>query len=214
MGLRIGLNNQKIIDLGLGSLLHDVGKTHLPIEILNKPGPLTGEEFQVVKTHAREGFEVLKLCDDLGPLARSISLQHHERFDGSGYPRHLAGDDITYLARLVGAIDVYDALTSERVYRTAYPNHIALKQFLYKGNPAFDPNIIKYVHMVVCPYPPGTIVRLSNGEIAVVAAVNEKDLYKPNVICVGADGRGKGIKVDLLKEPDIDIVGTTELRLD
>ena len=112
--------------LGLGLLVHDVGKLAVPPEILNKPGRLTAEEFAVMKTHPVAGVELLRPAD-MSPLSLSVVRDHHERIDGSGYPEKLSGAQIQEFPRIAAVADVYDAVTSERVYKDAAPPHIGVR---------------------------------------------------------------------------------------
>jgi len=117
LGIKLGLSLSDLLELGFGALLHDTGKTRVPLEILNKPGPLTGEERAVVQQHPAWGIQTLGASLGKRPLARSVVLHHHERLDGSGYPDGLVGQAIPPFVRVAGMADVYDALTSQRPYR-------------------------------------------------------------------------------------------------
>jgi putative nucleotidyltransferase with HDIG domain len=125
-----------------GALLHDVGKIAIPDHVLRKPGPLTDEEWDNMRTHARTGFEILRSVEFLRP-ASDIVLAHHERYDGAGYPRNLAGEDIPLGARIFAIADAFDAMTSDRIYRPAMPAEQALAEILRNSGTQFDPAAVR-----------------------------------------------------------------------
>lgn len=206
LGRKGGIRGQKLRDLGLGALMHDVGKRHISRQILNKPSSLASDEFDTIRTHSRLGWEDLAGVAELGPIARSASLQHHERYDGGGYPKGLAGDDICWIARYVAVADVFDALTSDRPYRAGIPNHIVLRDYMPLGHQAFEPAVLQILHKIACPYPPGSWVALSSGDVAVVLKVLEGDLSRP---VVRLEGEG-GPTIELAQRDDLSIVGLAE----
>jgi len=157
--------------LGVGLLLHDIGKLAVPGEILRKPGRLTAEEEAVMRTHPDAGAELLS-HDAYSPLVRAVVREHHERWDGTGYPRGLAGRDIHQLARIAAVADVYDAVTSERPYMPARPPHVGVGVITRGAGTAFDPEVVKVFRAAVHPYPVGSELRLAEGPIGVVARVD------------------------------------------
>lgn len=167
-GITLGYSREDLFRLGMGAILHDIGKIHVPEEILNKPGPLTGEEFEVVKQHTVWGYELLRCLSDVGHASACVALQHHERHDGHGYPEGLRGDEIHPFARIVAVADVFDALTSDRAYRRALPVHEAWEMLAGSGGFLFDFRIVRAFLYNVAAYPVGTVVALSSGEIGVV----------------------------------------------
>ena len=126
LGLKLGMTKQDLIDLGIGTLLHDVGKLRVDRAILQKPGRLTDEEFRIIQQHARIGYDILMRQGDISARSAVIALQHHERLDGSGYPDRLVGRDIHVFSQVAMVADVYEALTANRVYRRAFLPHDAL----------------------------------------------------------------------------------------
>ena len=176
-----GLDAATTHQAGLGGLLHDTGKALVPDAILNKPGPLSPEEFDIVKRHPRDGHAILLQTPDLGPIPLDITLHHHERRDGSGYPDGLAGDAIGELAQMAAIVDVYDALTSERSYHKAIPAAEALRKIYewskFHFNPVFAQDFMRCVGI----YPVGTMVRLESGRLAVVIEAHESNLLAPKV---------------------------------
>jgi HD-GYP domain-containing protein (c-di-GMP phosphodiesterase class II) len=166
--------------LGLGLLLHDVGKLAIPNEILTKPGPLTAEETAVVRTHAEAGAELLS-GDAYSPVVRAIVREHHERWDGQGYPEGLSGTGIHQLARICAVADVYDAVTSERHYKPAQPPSAGVAVILDGRGTAFDPEVVDVFAQTVQPYPVGSQLRLVDGSTGVVASIDPERPRQPIV---------------------------------
>lgn len=143
LGVNFGLRPAEAEVLRLAAPLHDVGKVGIPDAILNKPGKLTPEEYDIMKTHAQIGYDMLKVTKGrVLQAAALIAHQHHERFDGKGYPRGLAGNDIHLYGRISGIADVFDALGSERVYKKAWPLEDILKLFREERGKHFDPEVL------------------------------------------------------------------------
>jgi HD-GYP domain-containing protein (c-di-GMP phosphodiesterase class II) len=172
--------------LGLGLLVHDVGKLAVPPEILNKPGRLTDPEMDVMKTHAEMGVELLRPAD-LSPLALSVVRDHHERIDGSGYPDGLVGQQVQEFPRIAAVADVYDAVTSERIYKPAAPPHVGVKVIRSGAGTGFCPKVIRAFRAVVMPYPVGHEITLPDGRLAVVSHV---DIAEPDVPTIRVKGPG------------------------
>src|SRR3954468_13740754 len=170
--------------LGLGLLVHDVGKLAVPPEILNKPGRLTDDEMTVMKTHPAAGVELLRPAD-LSPLALSVVRDHHERIDGSGYPQGIFGEQIQDFPRIAAVADVYDAVTSERVYKPAAPPHVGVRVIREGAGTQFCPNAVRNFRAVVMPSPVGHEITLPDGRTGVVAAV---DPAAPDVPTVRVHG--------------------------
>src|SRR3954447_21622600 len=166
--------------LGVGLLVHDVGKLAVPPEILNKPGRLTDAEMTVMKTHPTAGVELLRAAD-LSPLALSIVRDHHERIDGSGYPQGLFGNQVQDFPRIAAVADVYDAVTSERVYKPAAPPHVGVRVIRDGAGSQFCPNVVRNFRAVVMPYPIGHEIELPDGRAAVVSAVDSETPDSPTV---------------------------------
>jgi HD-GYP domain-containing protein (c-di-GMP phosphodiesterase class II) len=164
----------------MGLLLHDIGKMVVPAEVLNKPGKLDAEEWALMQTHPDAGVALLDSAT-ISPLVRSVVRDHHERFDGSGYPRGLVGDQLGEFARIAAVADVYDAITSQRPYAPAEPPHVGVRVIADGAGSAFDPTVVQVFRRLVMPYPLGTEVTLPDGRIGVVAEIDPDRAYEPLV---------------------------------
>lgn len=181
-GRHLELDVDELSELGLGALLHDIGKMRVPIDVLNKPGRLTLEEFEVIKRHVTLGREILGTVADLPRRALDIVYSHHERVDGSGYPRGLRGAGISQFAMMVALVDVYDAVTSDRVYHAAISSHDALSM-MYDHTPVtFDKTLFEQFIKCLGIFPVGSLVELNTGQIGMVMTVNHKRHLKPIVM--------------------------------
>jgi HD-GYP domain-containing protein (c-di-GMP phosphodiesterase class II) len=149
IGERLGLSPSRLRSLAIGGLLHDIGKLSMPDSILQKPGPLDDDEFDVVKLHPERGRELLTELGGFDETVRGLVLDHHERLDGSGYPRGLAGDQLDLATRILAVCDVYDALVSPRVYRSAWPREKALALLRDESNVAFDARCVTALEQLV-----------------------------------------------------------------
>ena len=195
--------DNRLTRLGLGLLLHDIGKLAIPTEILNKPGRLEPNEWEVMKTHPAAGAELLR-SELISPLVKVVVRSHHERWDGEGYPDGKAGTDIHELARIAAVADVYDAVTSERVYATASPAHAGVRIIREGAGTAFDEEVVGAFSKIVAPFPPGDAIELSDGRGGVVASVPEHDLDRPVVRIIGD---GQPYDLPLVDHPRLKIVG-------
>ena len=181
--------------LGMGLLLHDIGKLTVPSEILNKPTKLDANEWELMKTHPQAGIELLPQVTS--PLIKSVVRDHHERWNGSGYPRGLVGEEIGQLPCVAAVSDVYDAITSERIYAGARPPYVAIDVIREGRGRSFDPDVVDVFRQVVFPYPPGTEVTLPDGRTAVVAEVDPKRPDEPTVRIAAEGGGWDQFEVDL-----------------
>lgn len=179
IGLELGFNNFMLSELGTAGLMHDIGKVSVPIEIINKPGRLTPEEFEIVKMHPVYAAQHLKERNIVSENIYKGIIQHHEKIDGSGYPYHLKGKEIHPYARILAVADVYDALTSNRPYRTPNPPNEAIEYIMAGMGTQFDENILRAFLRKVAPFPTGSIVQLSNGERGCVIKNHPNNPLRP-----------------------------------
>ena len=177
---QIGLGEEETRQAGVAGMLHDIGKMAIPLDILNKPGSLTDNEFAVVRRHPEQGFAMLSECKGLGEVPLDVCLHHHEKMDGSGYPKGLSGEQITRMARMGAICDVYDAITSTRAYKQAWdPSASIQRMSQWKGS--FDPDLFQSFVRCIGIYPVGTLVKLESGKMGVVIDQNPRSLIKPRV---------------------------------
>lgn len=167
--------------VGMGGLLHDIGKMKVPDRVLNKPGKLTESEFELMKKHVSYGCLILENTANLSPISISIAAEHHERYDGSGYPMGLKGDQISLYGQMAAIVDVYDALTSNRVYHAGIEPTEVLKKMLEWSGLHFNATLVHNFIRTIGIYPVGTLVRLESGYLAVVIQQNHDNLLHPRV---------------------------------
>ncbi len=212
-GIELGFDIEHLRELGTGAILHDIGKLFIPKKILQKPSQLTVEEFEEIKKHTVLGYELLKKNEKISLASAFISFGHHERFDGSGYPLQLKGENIHIFPRIVAIADVYDALTSDRVYRKKLKANEVFEYITSLGIHHFDPKVIEAFVRHVSIYPVGTGVLLNTGERALVAKANIKMPTRPLVRILGKDrsSSGKYYEIDLAEKTHIFIVDGCEI---
>ncbi|EHQ88477.1 HD-GYP domain-containing protein [Desulfosporosinus youngiae] len=181
LGIASGYSEQKLIELGMGILMHDIGKILIPESILNKKTPLTVEEFEEIKLHTVKGFEILRKNNDFSLLSSHIAFQHQEKWNGSGYPRGLKGNEIHEYGRLTAVADVYEALTSKRVYRNAIEPNEAFEYIISQSNSHFCPTTLEVFKKHIAVYPSGSGILLSNGQRGNVVKQNPLFPNRPYV---------------------------------
>ncbi|MEE4245704.1 MAG: HD-GYP domain-containing protein [Kangiellaceae bacterium] len=180
----LGLQESEIRTIGLCGLLHDIGKAKIPLEILNKPGRFTDEELEVMKQHSTFGRDLLMTISDTPTAAIDVAYCHHERLDQQGYPRGLQQHQIPYYAKLISITDTYDAITSSRVYDNARSSMVALDIIYKNRGRQFDEELALEFIKCIGVYPPGAIVEMTNGEVAIVIASNKDNKLKPRIMKV------------------------------
>jgi putative nucleotidyltransferase with HDIG domain len=177
----LGLDRDLIRLAGVGGLLHDTGKMKVPNEILNKPGRLTEAEFAIMRTHPEEGWLILRGIEGLEDIPLDITLHHHERMDGTGYPHQLPGEQISRMAQMAAVVDVYDAITSDRCYHKGMPAPEGLRKLWEWSKFHFNPELVQAFMRTIGIYPVGTLVKLESGRLAVVIEQNEAAMLQPVV---------------------------------
>lgn len=169
IGIAKGYSPDKLLDLGVGALLFDIGMTQIPASLWNKQEKLTEPERAIIQKHTVKGFDILRRERDISLLSAHCALQHHERFNGSGYPYRFKNEQIHEYARIVGLADTYAALTSSRSYRKRYSPHEAAEYLAGSGNTLFDHTLVQLFFKHVPIYPIASVVVLNSGETAVVS---------------------------------------------
>jgi len=212
-GISLGFDELRLRDLGVGALLHDVGKLMVPQEIVGKTDRLSLSELEEIRKHAEYGFDILRKNPDVSLMSAHCAYQHHERYDGSGYPRQLAGGGIHQFAHIVALADVYDALTSDVTYRKAVPVYEALAIITKAAGTYFDPELVEHFVANIAPYPIGSVVRLSNNHIGVVVDISHECKTKPVVRVIADEQKrrmNKIVEIDLSKNSRLYIADVAE----
>lgn len=210
IGVSLDLSRNQLYELCLSSLMHDMGKIFIPKIILNKQGKLTEKEFEIIKKHSILGYKHIK---KIGAASKSVYLgvlDHHEKFDGSGYPNRKSGRKISLYGRIISIADVYDALTSDRPYRKGIPPSEAIEYIMGSAGSHFDPQIVKIFVSKIAPYPLGSCVQLSNGMKGIVVE-NHKELCLRPSVKIYNDDHNESYIINL--NSDKDYINVTISRL-
>ncbi len=200
LGMANGYTHDQLVTLGLGAMLHDIGKTQISTQILLKPGALSAYEYDEMKRHTERGYYLLKDEPNIPLLAAHCAYQHHERIDGTGYPRGIKGNEIHEFAKWIGIVDSYDAMTSHRVYRNSMLPHQAVEALYSGSDTLYDTSMLRLFRDKVAIYPIGLSVKLNTGQSAIVCDINSTCVQRP-IIRVLTDEYGVELKAPF----DIDL---------
>ena len=181
LAMQLGMDEEEVRLCGLAGLLHDIGKMDIPMSVINKAGKLTDEEYEAVRRHPEVGYALLSNSPDIDPLVRDVCLHHHEKIDGTGYPHGLKKDEISLHARMGAICDVYDAITSDRVYRNGWHPADALRKMAEWTSDHLDGTLFQAFVKSLGIYPIGSLVKLESNRLAVVVDKNPGSLLKPKV---------------------------------
>jgi len=185
----LGIDGRLLREFGLSALMHDIGKVRTPKEILNKPEKLTDDEFAIMRRHTVDGAEILRRTPEMPILAPVVAFEHHLRLDGTGYPAGVRREGLNLGTMLCGIADVYDAMRSQRAYQQAFPTERILTVLKRNDEKQFDPHLVRRFVQLLGIYPPGNLVKLSSGAIAVVTRVHAPDPFRPRVrVIFASDG--------------------------
>lgn len=208
-GMKMNYPKQRLVLLGIGSLLHDLGKVKVSTDILNKPGQLDDNEYEEIQRHPTLGYSMLRKEINTNVDARSaiILLNHHERYDGTGYPRGLKGKEIDEMSTICAISDVYNAMITDRVYRKALPQYEVYEMLLASGNVMFNFDTLRVFLTCINPYPKGSFVRLNTGHIGFVTQVNADLPFRPKIQLLPSREQ-----VDLKKELSLMITSVPEVN--
>ncbi len=176
---QLKLSESQARQAGVAGLLHDIGKMAIPNQVLDKPGKLTDEEFNVIKQHPQRGWEILKASYQVDDVALDVCLHHHERVDGRGYPEKISGDDLSLFARMGAVCDVYDAISSDRCYKKAWGPAESISKMTAWREGHFDEVIFHAFVKTIGIYPSGTLLKLKSGRLGVVLEQSKKSLVTP-----------------------------------
>ncbi|HZP48223.1 MAG TPA: HD-GYP domain-containing protein [Vicinamibacterales bacterium] len=190
----LGIDGPLLREFGLAALMHDIGKVRTPLEVLNKPDKLTDDEFTIMKRHVVDGAEMLRETPDIPALAPVVAFEHHLRLDGTGYPDEVVRGSLNVGTMLCSIADVYDAMRSHRTYQQAFPTDRILAVLKRNDGTQFDQHLVRRFVQLIGIYPPGNLVRLNTGEVAVVLKVYAPDPYRPAVRVLF---NRQGVRVDV-----------------
>ncbi len=184
LGREIGLDREALRVVALGAMLLDVGKTRIPAAILDKPGKLDEQERALMRRHVEFSLEIVQDSGDVDPRVLDMVANHHERHDGSGYPRGLAGDAIPVYGRIAGLVDTYDAMITSRPYASTQSSYGALRQLRSLAGAEFQPELVDQFTQAIGMFPTGTLVLLNTGEVAVVTAQSRARRLRPEIMII------------------------------
>jgi HD-GYP domain-containing protein (c-di-GMP phosphodiesterase class II) len=198
LGKWLGLSDADVTELSMAATLHDIGKMRIPIEVLNKPGRLTDDEFELIKKHPEFGYEMLQTTSGATERDLLVALQHHERHDGSGYPYGIRGGEMDYFSRIVAVCDVYHAMSSKRSYHEPSPFYKILNQMESNKFGEFDPHIVNVFIDRMMKMMVGNEVLLSDARVGLIVMINTSEPLRP-LVKIGSEF------IDLRYHPSIQI---------
>ena len=196
LGTAAGLDRNSLEKLAMGALFHDIGHLMTPPEILKKKTPLTEKEKLVAQAHTTKGFAFLTDQFDMPPTIKIVALEHHEKYDGTGYPQGKGGEDLHLFSRITAIANKFDSLTSERPYRRPESLSECVEYIMGGGGSHFDPKLTKIYIQHINPYPVNTLVKLNDGKVATVVETNRQFFMRPKVKIIR--GNEKGTIIDLM----------------
>ncbi len=213
-GIKLNLEREQLKELGVGALLHDIGKLMIPTEILMKKAALSTEEYEIIKEHSSHGYNLLKKLSVLSEASARVALEHHERFDGKGYPSGLRSNQIHLFSRIVAITDIFDALTSNRIYRSRISTNQAIEYLTVMAAPTLDKTVLTCFTEIIPPFPVGTGIILNTGEKGIVVSTNRSFPTRPVVRLVfNTDGSKKDVfeEINLAENLNMFIVNNEEI---
>lgn len=213
-GIKLELSYDELKELGIGALLHDIGKIMVPQVILKKKAALSDNEYELIKQHSILGYNILKKTPKISEASAMVALCHHERYDGKGYIQGLSKEDIHIYSRIVAIADIFDALTSDRVYRKKVSTSQAIDYLTVIAATAVDSNILEHFTQIVPPFQIGTGVILNNGERGIVTKLNKGLPTRPIIrIVFNSDGSRKlnYTEINLAQDTDFFVVSSSEI---
>lgn len=203
-GRHMGLPRDDLNTLAMGLLLMDIGKMKVPVEVLNKSGPLSEDEFRLVRSHVAHSVDILKRSDGINADIVNIALTHHERFDGSGYPSGLVGTQTPVFGRIAAMIDCYDAMTSRRPYRDPVSPYTALQEIYNWRNKYFQEELVEQFLQCLGVFPTGSLVEMHSGEVCIVMSQNATRRMSPKVMMLLDENKKPYMEyqiIDLINQP-------------
>jgi putative nucleotidyltransferase with HDIG domain len=191
LAIENGLPLKNIEEIGLGAMLHDVGMMYLPQDLINKPGKLSNKEYEQIKSHSELGFEILRDFHEIPLTVSHCALQHHERIDGTGYPRGLNGNEIHNYAKILSVADVFDAITGHRAYRRGVLPHEGI-EILYSGSGTqFERKQVQLFRDCIAIYPQGLTIKLNDGRAGIVTKYNFNSVGRPEIRIISDEEQQK-----------------------
>lgn len=212
-GRHLGYDEDQLNILGMGALLHDVGKMKVPQELLNKPGKLSSKEFDLVKQHVPEGVKILENSKGIPELAIDVARYHHERFNGEGYASGKKASEISEFGLIGGIVDCYDAITSDRAYHDAMTTHDALRKMYEWRTKDFHPKLVEQFIQCMGIYPIGSVVEMNNGTVGVVVTINRQRRLKPKIVLVLSPDKKPLVPIKIVDLMKASTMGGTTLEV-